>query len=294
MHSEVFSVRYQDDRFPWQTLESGSLQISWYRGDEQFGQSAWNALDAGLGSVSHLLPVDTASPVEFYLYGNVDDLRGTLSAGSREWIAGHADPSLGVVMVALEPGPDQELLMQQRIPHELMHIMMYRAVGEGYTYIPAWLREGAASLAELEPNPEYDRVFREAVARRDWIPLRNLCSSFPADASRAFLAYAASRSFVGYLHELYGSTGLLALVRAYASGMDCERGPEVAFGVSLSKLERDWQNSVSGKNDVIPALQNMIPYLVLLCLVLIVPALGILGAMRRKGIPHGPETYIRK
>ena len=294
MHSEVFSVRYTDERFPWQTLESGALQINWYNGGARFGQSAWNALDAGLKSVSRILPVDTAQPVEFYLYRNVDDLRGTLSAGSRDWIAGHADPSLGVVMVAIEPGPEQDVLMQQRIPHELMHVMMYRAVGEGYLHIPAWLREGAAVLAEVAPNPEYERVFREAVTRQDWIPLRNLCGSFPADAGRAFLAYAESRSFTGYLHELYGSSGLLTLARAYASGADCERGPEIAFGVSLSKLERDWHGSVAGQNNLMPALQNMIPYLVLLCLVLVVPAVGILGSMHRKGSPHGPETRIRK
>jgi hypothetical protein len=294
MHSEVFSVRYVDGRFPWQTLESGSLHINWYSGDAQFGQAAWDALEAGLESVSRILPVDTSLPVEFYLYGNVDDLRGTLSAGSRDWIAGHADPSLGVVMVAIESGPEQEGLMRQRIPHELMHIMMYRAVGEGYRHIPTWLREGAAALAEIDPNPEYERVFREAMTRQDWIPLRNVCSSFPTDAGRAFLAYAESRSFTGYLYEIYGSTGLLALVRAYAGGADCERGPEVAFGVSLSSLERDWHTSVAGKNDLMPALQNMVPYLVLLCLVLIVPMIGILGATRRKGTADGPETYIRK
>jgi hypothetical protein len=293
-HSEVFSIRYEDDRFDWQTLESGALRVNWYDGDSNFGKAALNSVHSGLNSVSRLMPVDLDQPIEIYIYANLQDLRGTLVPGSQGWIAGHADPSLGVVMVAIEPGPDQDITMQQRIPHELMHVMLYRAVGDGYRNIPAWLSEGTAVLAELVPNAEYERVLREAVARNDWIPLKTLCGPFPADAGRAFLAYAESRSFARYLHETYGSEGLLKLASSYAGGADCERGPELAFGVSLSKLEMDWHSSVVGQNAFVPALQNITPYLVLLCLILIIPMIGIIGTMRSKGIRHGPETHVKK
>lgn len=105
-NSEIFSVRYADDRFPWQTLESGSLRVNWYRGDNSFGQSALAAAQAGLTAVSKLVAVDLAQPVEFYIYANPNDLRATLQETDSEWIAGHADASLGVVMVAVEPGAD--------------------------------------------------------------------------------------------------------------------------------------------------------------------------------------------
>jgi hypothetical protein len=164
LQSESFSIRYTDDRFDWQSLESGSLRVNWYNGDTNFGQAVLNAVQSGLGSVSRLMAVDLAQPIEFFIYANADDLRGTLSLGGEDWVAGHANPALGIVMVVIEPGSEQNIIMEQRIPHELMHVMMYRAVGAGYSNIPVWLREGTATLAEIYPNADYDHVLADAAA----------------------------------------------------------------------------------------------------------------------------------
>ena len=224
----------------------------------------------------------------------MSDLRGTLVPGSQEWVAGHADPALGIAMVAVEPRSGQDTIMQQRIPHELMHVLLSRAVGGEDRKFPVWFNEGMAGLAEIVPNAEYDSVLRLAIARDQWIPLSDLCHGFPADTSRALQAYAQAQSFAGYLHGLYGPPGLRKLADAYAEGADCEKGPELAFGVPLSKLEQDWHSSLTGQNPLIPALQNITPYLVLLTVILLVPMLGMMSAGRRKGNPHEPETYIRK
>jgi len=166
-------------------------------------------------------------------------------------------------------------------------------VGAGYSNIPVWLREGTATLSEIYPNADYDHVLSGAVAKNGLIPLKDLCTSFPADTGRAFLAYAESRSFSNYLHQTYGSSGLLKLASSYADGVDCERGTELAFGVSLSNLEMTWHSSVLGQNAWVPALQNIAPYLVLLCLVLIIPLIGVLSTWRRIGRPNEPETNVR-
>ena len=282
-NSESFSVRYADDRFKWQTLESKSLRVNWYEGDSNFGQAALNAVQSGLGSVSNFIAVDLAQPIEFFIYANADDLRATLSLSSQDWIAGHVDPALGVVMVVIKPGAEQSITMEQRIPHELMHVMMYRAVGAGYSKIPAWLNEGMATLVEVYPNADYDRVLKDAASNNNLIPLHTLCASFPADTGQAFLAYAESRSFTNYLHEMYGSSGLLKLASSYADGVDCDRGTELAFGLPLPNLEAKWRSSILGQNAWLPALQNMTPYLVLLCLVLLIPFISIVSTLRKKG-----------
>ena len=289
-NSEVYSVRYADDRFSWQTLESGTLRVNWYRGDAEFGQLAMDTLQSGLASVSRLVAVDLAQPTEFYIYANSEDLRATLGDSPSQWIAGHADPTLGVVMVVIEPGPEQNILMEQRIPHELMHVMLYRAVGEGYHNIPAWLTEGTATLVELYPNADYDRVLADAAQNNGLISLSNLCGGFPVDSGQAFLAYAESRSFTNYLHEIYGSTGLLKLATSYADGVECGRGPELAFGVSLSNLENRWRAAKLGQTPILPALQNLAPYLVLLLIVIGIPFISIMTTMRRKGNQNGSET----
>jgi hypothetical protein len=288
--SEVFSTQYDDNRFEWQTLESGMIRMHWYGGNAQFGQALLDAAQAGLESVSRLIPAGLDRPVEFYVYESLGDLRGTLVPDSRDWIAGHADPSLGVVMVAIEPGPAQEDTMQQRIPHELMHILLYRALGEGTVHLPAWLSEGTAGLAEMIPNTAYDSALRTAVSRNDWIPLGSLCGSFPDETDRAFLAYAESRSFVSYIYDTYGSSGLFKLASVYANGVGCEDGPDLAFGVPFASLEQNWQASVAGGKTLSPGLQNIAPYLVLLCLMLLVPLVGIAGTLSKKGFHNGSKT----
>ena len=292
--STTYSLRYDDNRFAWQTLETGSLKVHWYAGDAQFGQAALNAAQAGLGSIRSLLPVDTAQPTEVFIYVNADDLRGALVLGGEDWAAGHADPALGVVMVLVEPGTQQGITMEQRIPHELMHVMMYRSVDTGYQNLPAWLREGAATLAETYPNADYERVLTGAGAENRLIPIKELCASFPTDSGQAFLAYAESQSFVNYLHDTYGSSGLLSLVTSYADGLDCERGAERAFGASLSNLEQKWRSSELRGSPFSSALQNISPYLVLLCLVLAIPFVGIISTLWKKGNQNGSGTSGRK
>jgi hypothetical protein len=283
IQSEPFFIRYTDNRFNWQTLESGTLRVNWYHGDASFGQAALDAAQSGLGSISRLMTLDLARPIEIFIYSNSDELRGTLVLGGEDWVAGHADPGLGVVMVVIEPGAEQGIRMEQRIPHELMHVIMYRSIGRGYQNIPAWLREGTATLVEIYPNADYDHVLATASASNALIPLKGLCFSFPADTGQAFLAYAESRSFTSYVHSTYGSTGLLSLVSSYADGVNCENGTERAFGLSLSALEQDWRSSVLGQNAFLSTLQNISPYLVLLCLVLIIPLIGIVGTLRKRG-----------
>ena len=269
------------------------LKVHWYYGDANFGGSALEVAQAGLESIGNLIPSSLEQSIEIYIYANIDDLHSDLAPGGEDWVAGHADPALGVVKVVVQPGSEQGITMAQRIPHELMHVMLYRHVGAGYQNIPAWLREGMGTLVEMYPNPEYDRVLRAAVADDALIPFENLCTLFPSDAGQAFLAYAESRSFTGYLHETYGSRGLLDLAASYADGVECDRGTERALGVSLSSLEAQWRSSVLGKTTFFSALQNISPYLVLLCLVLIIPLLGI-AVVLRKGKLNEPGTSIRR
>ena len=278
----LLTTRHADDGFNWQTLESGMLKIHWYQGDADFGQAALEAAQAGLESMGRYLPSKLEQPIEIFIYANTDDLHSELVPGTENWVAGHADPALGVVMVVVGPGQEQGITMEQRIPHELLHVMLYRHTGPGYQNIPAWLREGMATLAEMYPNADYDRTLAEAAASNHLVPLKDLCVSFPADTGQAFLAYAESRSFTSYLHKTYGSTGLLNLAASYADGVDCERGPEHAFGVSFSNLETKWRSSVLGQNSFLSVLQNISPYLVLLCLVLIIPLIGIAGTLRKR------------
>ena len=66
----------------------------------------------------------------------------TLASAGEDWVAGHADPALGVVRVVIEPGWSKGLRWSSASRMRLMHVMLYRHVGAGYNNLPAWLREG--------------------------------------------------------------------------------------------------------------------------------------------------------
>lgn len=278
--SDSFSVRYDDTRFTWQKLESNGLRVYWSAGDSTFAQNAMNAALAGVRAINEIFPVDLSQPIDIFMYPSQNDLA---FLGAETWTAGHANPALGVVLVAVEPSLEQNLQMDQRIPHELMHVLSYRNLGAGYNNLPAWLREGLATMVEINPSVEYDRVLLDAHSRGGLIPLLDLCDSFPGQPDSAFLAYAESRSFVSYLRNTFGSSKLIELSRSYADGLTCERGIETTYGSSFAQLELRWREATFGENAWGIALRNMIPYLILFGLVLGIPLLIGLNTMIRKG-----------
>ena len=277
--SETFFIRYDDNRFAWQKLESNGLRVFWFQGDSTFAQHAMNAALAGVRGVNEMFPVDLNQPIDIFMYPSQNDLA---FLGAETWTAGHANPAIGVVLVAIEPGLDQSLHMEQRIPHELTHVLLYRHIGAGYYNVPAWLREGLATLAEVNPSVEYDRVLLDASTRNALIAVQDLCASFPPEPDSAFLAYATARSFTTYLRDNFGSSKLIELSRMYADGVTCERGVEIVYGTSFAQLGLGWRESVLGENAWGVALQNMLPYLILCAMVLFIPLFIGFNAMRKK------------
>jgi len=215
----------------------GSFQVYWYEGELEFGQQVLDTAQEGLIQIQNLLPLPVPDPLKIYVYPDAREMQATLDTASAGWVAGHADPELGVIVVALPGGPDQFLLMEQRIPHELMHIALYQATDMGYANLPAWLSEGLAAQVELYPNPDYRVFLSNAIENDSLIPMSNLCQSFPREASNAMVAYAQSESFTRYLYNAYGTPGLDALVTNYANGLDCDHGAKAALGRDLFQLD---------------------------------------------------------
>jgi hypothetical protein len=276
--TEERSFRYIDNRFQWQGMEDAAFHVYWYAGDVDFGQNAFDVAHLAMQQIKTLLDVPPIGPVDVYIYASAQDLQSALGPGTQNWAAGHASPESGVVMVSVSPTQEQSIDMERQIPHELSHIVLFRATGEAYARLPVWLNEGIASLVELYPNPDYERALRLAVQNRTLIPLADLCSAVPPDASRAFLAYAESESFTRFLHDKFGISGFLKLFQAYAEGLGCDQGVSRALGRPLSDLEHEWRRSTLGENQYLAALEDAAPYLVLLVLVLIVPIWSIATA----------------
>jgi hypothetical protein len=272
---------YEDNRQVWEQRDRSQFIAHWYKGDSAFAQDILDVADLGLKNAQTLLPLSLSSPVNIYAYDNAVAMRDVLQSFRKNWIGAHADPDLSVMVLSLPEGPEQRLEMERQIPHELMHILLYDMVGDSYVNLPAWLSEGLATVAELYPNPDYLVLLENAHNKGNLPSIKSLCQSFPRDASGAFLAYAQSASFTRYLHQRFGSSGMQQLVRQYADGLGCERGIEAALGVPLAQLEREWRKEVFGENIYLTALNNLLPWLVLLLVMAIIP-IGFVIASRRR------------
>lgn len=262
--SESFTVEYLDNRFPWQVLNGEWVTVHWYAGDLSFGQAAMDVALRGLERARELLLISPAQPVDIYIYASAFDLQTALEIGGLPWVGGHASPDLRLALVAISPGPDQGLEFDRKIPHELSHILTFDLAPERYDRLPTWLREGIATQTELAANPDYPLALTRAEAEGTLLPLADLCHGFPQDTGRVFLAYAEAQSFTGYVIQKYGQTGLLALIKAYGDGLDCQQGSISALGQPLAVLDQNWRAAALGDQVGAEAFQNLFPYLALL------------------------------
>ena len=120
--SSRYHYNYLDNRYHWKTLDSAPFKIHWYAGDLDFAEQVLDVAGAGLISAQDLLQVFFPDSIDIYVYEHPQAMRDALPETDQDWIAGHADPAQGVVMVSLPAGPEQHLEMERQIPHESMHI----------------------------------------------------------------------------------------------------------------------------------------------------------------------------
>lgn len=239
--SPTYHFTYLDNRFNWQELIGDPFHIYWYEGEITLAQDVLDAALAGQTKTLDLLQQPPGSePIVIFIYASSEDLQSTLTFIGQNWVGGYADPTLGSIVVALPPAIGQPLEIQRLIPHEVAHILLYRFMGAEFDYLPAWLNEGIASQMELFSLSEYDLALDRAYEARELIPITHLCETIPPDEDLALLAYAQSDSLVEYIQSEYGLPGLQALIFAYDQGLSCESGVEVALGITIQDLEKQW------------------------------------------------------
>ena len=73
-----------------------------------------NAARSGMLSVNAYLPQAPPSTIRIYVYQNPRDLQSALLFNQHTWVAGHTSPHLGVILVSITPGLDQQLEMERQ------------------------------------------------------------------------------------------------------------------------------------------------------------------------------------
>lgn len=281
--TEPSTLEYVDDRFEWQATSDGAVHIHADVDDPAYAQTALDIARTGLARIVEELESPALAEVHVYLYPSLTDLRAALEMAGREWMGGQARPELGAVLVAVPYDDEFVARMEQDIPHELTHLVVYEVTGpEGYTRVPAWLDEGLAMDNQARPDPNMDALLEQARAEGRLIPLSDLCAPFPSDPQAALLSYAQSASLVRYIRDRYGDTGIRALLAVYADGLDCEGGIVRALNVGPERLDLAWRAHMMGLSGSMTWLADNGPWLLLWGLSVLL-ALPMRGVIRRRG-----------
>lgn len=280
--SPIYTFLYEDNRFDWQRQDSASFKLAWAIDNPDFGVALQNSVQDSLNAAQAILSAAFPTPVRIYVYPSAQEMQSAARLAAAPWAAGHASPDVGVILISITPGPDARAEMERQLPHEIMHILEYQVAGSAYRQLPTWLLEGLASSAELYPNPDYQHVLQKAVDEHNLLPMSALCQDFPRELSGALLGYAQSSSFVRFLIENFGSSGVLDLMKLYADGLNCEAGVQAAFNSSLEQLETRWQQEFLGLNAGLAAWKQIWPYFLLAFLVIVPLGLSILPILRKR------------
>lgn len=236
---EEKQVAYVDDRFRWQELSTENTSIYWTGDDATLGQVALDVVEASQSRLQAIIPADLR-PLQVYVYPSLADLRSALRLTGRDWVGAGAKPELGVVLVTAVNPRTASFDLGQEIPHEVSHLLLYRATGANYENVPRWFDEGLASFFEAASETGRDIVLEDALEAQGTIPFNDLCREFPAGEPGVRLAYAQSESMVRYIREEYGDHVLREMIRAYADGAGCDSGVRRAVGHSMAELESAW------------------------------------------------------
>jgi hypothetical protein len=234
------TLAYEDDRFDWRQLSDNNIIVRWPNDDAALGQTALDIVNDSLPRLTAVIPVELPDPLRIYIYSSASDLQSALRLTGRDWVGGHANPELGVILVTAANARTAATELRRSIPHELTHLMLYQAVGTAYPNLPRWFDEGLAAIMEHSPDPNEQLILEEAAANGTTIPFAQLCAAFPADGRQAVLAYAQSASLMNYIQTEYGRSALNQMVQALADGADCESVTTRVLTISLAQLNQNW------------------------------------------------------
>ncbi|MFK7804835.1 MAG: peptidase MA family metallohydrolase [Anaerolineae bacterium] len=251
------SIEYTDNRVEWQTFTLGndtseSIQVHSETQHRAIAEIALSTINRLLPEIKEVILTDNSlanQDIDVYLYPDNETFQSALRLTGLDWVAGKASPEIGVIMVPITSGMDETLAqtnLEQRLPHELSHLLVYRATGDGYHNLPSWFDEGLAASFEVVPNPNYAASLQNVTDATQLIPFSEMCINLPVQPTEmALRGYAQSYALVQYIFKTYGTEGIQQIIGAAAAGSECN--DVVAAGlndVTQDQLIQNWLTTI--------------------------------------------------
>ena len=284
-------IEYADDRFQWESVQIGPLQLLYHGLSKSRIDSVSQAVEGGLSHVVDLLELETVRPIKGVIYNSDGEARPAFPYQSEtiteaRVFGGFAFPSNRVfVGIGFRPGI---------IIHEAAHLLVVQALGPNALPLPAWLDEGIASYVEPGSTP-YSGTSLSA----DSLPLRamNRLSGTPQGI---FAFYRKAESVVTFLIDGFGVGRFQRLLRDLSQGRTVEEALLDTYGFGISELDSRWASDAKGPTAHAPGSRSAdLPWinfsgLVLAGLVIFVSAAVVFRyAVRRLRPVDSPEDRLQ-
>ena len=171
--------------------------------------------------------------------------------GQPAWSKGYASRDSRLfrdrTIVTYNGQPD---LLEEVLPHEIAHLILWDHLGFNNRNAPLWFEEGVAQLEEPATRAKVQEALKGVVQAGKHIPFFTLMAAKPEDLKERLnvsLFYAESLSVVVFLIEKYGQDAFYRLSKELRDGKDFNEAFVRAYsGIfdSFASVEGRWRSYI--------------------------------------------------
>ncbi|MBI2832003.1 MAG: hypothetical protein HYX79_07080 [Chloroflexi bacterium] len=235
---------YMDNRFEWDKVSDGPVEVYYYGSTRSRAELILKASVSTVAKMSALLGLKSAQFIRVIGYNDYSQMVTALppqaKAAQKELITqGQAWYDYGIfLMLAGDPRADGVA------SHELTHMVVAEATKNALVTVPAWLNEGLAEYANVNPGYSYDTFLAQAISAGKLFPLRHMQAP-PGIPAETILFYGQSRAIVKYLIDTYGEDKFRQLFSAFnKDGLQIDEALKKAYGFDQDGLDNAWRKSL--------------------------------------------------
>jgi hypothetical protein len=248
LKTEERETSFADNRFRWQQVVDGIVQVNYYRGTQRDAEVMAQIAHETIDKAGKLMGTTFDFPIKIWAYANQRDFQIALS---------HASVTSDPGVLGQAHAPDTFIMVVDRLSspsaldtmrHELTHLVTARAV-EGGPFkglYPAWLNEGTSVFLQVSPNDVgYVDALESAIRKDSVVPIRSLTGL--QRTRDVGLFYGQSYALVKYLVETYGEEKFAHMITEFKQIGNEDQTFQKVYGMDRDGLYRKWRESVGLK-----------------------------------------------
>ena len=212
--------------------------------------------DVALPRVREELGASDALPhVRIRIGRDPDEMNALAPVGAAPpaYAVGVAYPSHSLILLTLTaPQTWQPPEVHEVLVHEMSHVVLHHALGDGAFDVPLWLVEGVAIHQARERSTERIQALWHGALSGNLLTLDELDARFPTQPHAVNLAYAESADFVAWLLRRDGPAKLRRLVERMNQGERFEVAVSQTWSQGIGQLEHSWRENLDDRFGSLP------------------------------------------